>query len=303
MMSTFVSHRMSTPRPYPCHPNHPLPPRCLLPHSPHRIRKVPVSVVALRLRRALTSIARPSLLGSVAVPLSVPAQHLIHSVTYAIRIPPPLARAEAKSNRKIEDLEITNRSLLAINATLEASKHKQANEIRELRRKLRESRLVLPPRAFRAIKSSLGPEDVADDEDIEDDDNENDNDEDGDEHDEIYGRVKHILEDLLEMGRRALRAEPGDFGKQGSSVKVLSAEEVRSWRGDMGDDVSSMHSTHTDAESDGETGLQRQPPTPSQITIPGDDESRPEGEGEGEAMMDGGEHNAGILPPITVTFS
>ena len=85
---------------------------------------------------------------------------------------------------------------------------------------------MLPPCAFRAIKSSLGPEDI-DDED-EDDDGE----EDADEHDETYRRIKGILEGLLETGRRALRAEPRDFEKQGSGVKVLSAEEVRFWRGD-----------------------------------------------------------------------
>ena len=69
-------------------------------------------------------------------------------------------RAEAKSMRKvtapryilvdhgpngfhvpqIEDLEITNRSLMVINASLEAAKHRQAKEIRDLRRRLRESR-------------------------------------------------------------------------------------------------------------------------------------------------------------------
>ncbi|KAH9982623.1 hypothetical protein BGW80DRAFT_37559 [Lactifluus volemus] len=145
-----------------------------------------------------------------------------------------IERLEQRPNQIIEDLEITNRSLLAINATLEGTKHRQAREIRELRRKLRASRLMLPPRAFRALKSSLGPEDVADDEDMDDDDDA----EDGDERDEVYDRIKGILDNLLETGRRALRAEPGDFEKQGGGVKVLSAEEVRSWRGDIGDDRS-----------------------------------------------------------------
>jgi hypothetical protein len=99
---------------------------------------------------------------------------------------------------KIEDLEITNRSLLAINATLEATKHRQANEIRDLRRKLRESRLVLPPPAFRAIKSSLGPEDVADDEDEDEDGTTTDGD--GSEHDATFTRVKGILRTSLKAG-------------------------------------------------------------------------------------------------------
>ncbi|WVW81681.1 hypothetical protein I302_103676 [Kwoniella bestiolae CBS 10118] len=46
---------------------------------------------------------------------------------------------EAKVNRKIADLEISNASLLAINKTLEATKSKQRTEILKLRRMLRES--------------------------------------------------------------------------------------------------------------------------------------------------------------------
>ncbi len=207
---------------------------------------------------------------------------------------------------KIEDLEITNRSLLAINATLEATKHRQANEIRVLRRKLRESRLVLPPRAFRAIKSSLGPEDVADDEDTDEDDENGgsgDGDGNGDDHDVTFSRVKGILEDLLESGRSALRAEPSDFERQSRGVKVLSAEEVRSWRGDVGDDISTTHSALTDAESDEETGLQRRRPPPFRVAVSEDSETPPKGGDRGEAVTGSDEHSTGILPPITVTFS
>ncbi|WWC85708.1 uncharacterized protein L201_000574 [Kwoniella dendrophila CBS 6074] len=46
---------------------------------------------------------------------------------------------QAKINRKIADLEISNASLLAINKTLEATKSKQRTEILKLRRMLRES--------------------------------------------------------------------------------------------------------------------------------------------------------------------
>lgn len=45
---------------------------------------------------------------------------------------------EAKTNRKILDLEITNKSLLAINSSLEVVKLKQAREIRELKRRIRD---------------------------------------------------------------------------------------------------------------------------------------------------------------------
>jgi hypothetical protein len=201
---------------------------------------------------------------------------------------------------QIEDLEITNRSLLAINATLEATKHKQATEIRELRRKLRESRLMLPPQAFRAIKSSLGPEDLADDEDVDDD-----NDDDIDEHDETFTRIKGILENLLDTGRRALRTEPRDFGTQGSGVKVLSAEEVRSWRGEMGDDRSSIHSAPTEAETDEENHHQRNSPKPSRVVASGDNETAPRTDDDEKVVATGDDgHNAGgSLPPITVTFS
>jgi hypothetical protein len=205
---------------------------------------------------------------------------------------------------KIEDLEITNRSLLAINATLEATKHKQATEIRELRRKLRESRLMLPPPTFRAIKSSLGPEDIADDEDIGDgDDDDDDSDDDGDEHDETYRRIKGILEGLLETGRRALRVEPRDFEKQSGGVKVLSAEEVRSWRGDMGDDRSSIHSAPTDAETDEETHSRRNLPTASQAAVSRDCETDNNISDRKAGVVDGDELDSGSLPPITVTFS
>ncbi|KAI0274791.1 hypothetical protein BC834DRAFT_849606 [Gloeopeniophorella convolvens] len=210
-------------------------------------------------------------------------------------------RAEAKSNRKIEDLKITNKSLLAINSTLEATKHRQAKEIRELRRKLRESRLVLPPRAFREIKSSLGPEDAADDEDVDDEDEDEVNEDDEDDgRDEAYNRIKGLVEGLLDMGRRALRATPDDFRGQSNGVKVLSAEEVRSWQGRAGDDLSSMFSAPTDNESDEEGSSRRRPLTPSRIAIPGDDET--DFEDELEVTM-GTEHNTGTLPPITVTFS
>jgi len=64
------------------------------------------------------------------------------------------ARSEAlaaKSSRKIADLEITNNSLLAINATLEAEKHRLSKEVRDLRRRLRGQRLSLLPQSYRAL--------------------------------------------------------------------------------------------------------------------------------------------------------
>ncbi|CAA7264780.1 unnamed protein product [Cyclocybe aegerita] len=143
-------------------------------------------------------------------------------------------KAAAKSDRKIADLEITNRSLLAINATLEATKHRQAKEIRELRRKLRESRLILPPPAYRAVKSSLGPAEMADDEEDGSDASDADEAEPG-VGDEIYQRVKLILDNLLKSGQQALEKQVKDFPEGNkSTTKVLTAEEVRDWHGELG---------------------------------------------------------------------
>ncbi|EUC59218.1 cytochrome P450 family protein, putative, partial [Rhizoctonia solani AG-3 Rhs1AP] len=61
-------------------------------------------------------------------------------------------REEARSNRKMADLEISNKSLLAINASLEATKSRQVKEINALRRRLRESRFVLPHSAYLALE-------------------------------------------------------------------------------------------------------------------------------------------------------
>ncbi|KAJ7597440.1 hypothetical protein C8J56DRAFT_319503 [Mycena floridula] len=134
-------------------------------------------------------------------------------------------KAEAKSNRKIADLEITNQSLLAINASLEATRHRQAKEIRELRRKLRESRLSLPPRAFKAVKSS----DVEEESDGDDEEDEEELEEGAT--DKAYLRIKLLLDGLLTSGRTALESEPADLLPQGTKAgaKVLSAEEVRNW--------------------------------------------------------------------------
>jgi hypothetical protein len=159
---------------------------------------------------------------------------------------------------------------------------------------------MLPPQTFRAIKSSLGPEDMADD-DVDDVD---EDDEDDDEHDETYRRIRGLLEGLLETGRRALRTEPRDFAKQGSGVKVLSAEEVRSWRGDTRDDLLSVHSAPTETETDDENQPQRNSPTPSQAIVSGDREMAPrKNDDESAAVINGDEHSTGKLPPITVTFS
>lgn len=147
------------------------------------------------------------------------------------------------------DLEITNRSLLAINASLEKTKARQAQEIRELRRKLRETRLMLPPLTYRAMKSSLDPTEVGDDEEDVDSDNVSSSEENdrihsadqgtgtgagaGHEKDTTsatYHRIKLIIENLLETGQKALEKTKQDFIDSRGGAKVLTAEEVESWR-------------------------------------------------------------------------
>ncbi|KAG8877513.1 hypothetical protein FRB97_003376 [Tulasnella sp. 331] len=140
-------------------------------------------------------------------------------------------QAEARSNRKIADLEITNRSLMSINMMLEATKVRQAKEIRDLRRRLRETRLVLPPRAFAALRSSDASS-VAPDVDVAGAGAENDGEDDEDsdvaegEVDQIYDRVSGMIERMLGHAKEAVeRAEKREEVREGM-VKVLSAAEV-----------------------------------------------------------------------------
>ncbi|TFK77425.1 hypothetical protein BDN72DRAFT_42473 [Pluteus cervinus] len=147
-------------------------------------------------------------------------------------------KAAAKSNRKIADLEITNRSLLAINASLETTKNRQAKEIRELKRKLRESRLILPPRKFREVKSSLDHDDTEEEDDEDEDGRSGDGKEEEEEedNDETYKRIKATLEGLIQFGRTALETKVEIPPVEKPVAKVLSAEEVQTWRSRAEDD-------------------------------------------------------------------
>ncbi|KAI0778982.1 hypothetical protein BD413DRAFT_438556, partial [Trametes elegans] len=215
-------------------------------------------------------------------------------------------KAEAKSNRKIADLEITNRSLLAINSSLEATKHRQAKEIRELRRKLRESRLILPPPAYRAVKSSLTHDDEQGPED-EEEEEEEEGEEDAalveGKDDEPYRRVKVMIEGLLSSCQRALEAKPEDFldSTAGRGVaKVLTAEEVRDWRGEDAD-----AETRSTLDADDASLASSRPLTPSRVAVPGSDGGF-DSENEVEASLlepDVGIGAPSPVPPITITPS
>jgi len=184
-------------------------------------------------------------------------------------------------------LEITNKSLLAINTSLETTKHRQAKEIRDLKRKLRESRLILPPRAFRAVESLDRGEEEGDDDDSEEG-------EDG-AGDELYARVKDMLDRLLESGRKALERTPDDF-RENFSTKVLNADEVRTWR-DLGQDFDAIRDG---GENRGyEATL---PPSPSHIVVPGGDDELSEDEVE-RLTLEPDTSLPTHLPPITITPS
>ena len=93
---------------------------------------------------------------------------------------------------------------------------------------------MLPPRAYRAMKSSTDRDDTTDEEENADDEEEEE--ESSKDGDRVYQRIKIILEGLLESGRRALETTAADFsqGAKGVVAKVLSAEEVRTWRDSSG---------------------------------------------------------------------
>lgn len=141
---------------------------------------------------------------------------------------------------------------MAINASLEATKHRQSKEIRELRRKLRESRLILPPGAFRAVKSSLEPAENGDDEEDVDDTSEAEELVEGS-GDDMYKRIKLIVDSLLQTGRRALETQVKDFPEGGKGgAKVLSPEELRDWHGSNEHDGSSDAELQSTQEVDGD---------------------------------------------------
>jgi len=66
-----------------------------------------------------------------------------------------------------------------------------------------------------------------DDDDVDDDEQD---DEEDNENDEIYQRIKVLIDNLLKSGQRALEKQIQDFPEGGKGgAKVLTAEEVRDW--------------------------------------------------------------------------
>ncbi|CAE6338344.1 unnamed protein product [Rhizoctonia solani] len=160
-------------------------------------------------------------------------------------------REEARSNRKIADLEISNKSLLAINATLESTKSRQAKEIRELRRKLRESRLVLPPSAYLALEEK-DPLETKDNFDEDDEDSE-DNDVTQTQADETFDRVRGLLDQLMKDAKEALEAKPPipeEKEPVKKPIRVLDVDELQQYSDGDGEIDESTESKATESVTD-----------------------------------------------------
>lgn len=129
--------------------------------------------------------------------------------------------------------------------------------------------------------------------------------------DEVYRRVRGLVESLLEEGRKALESKAEDLAPGGKGgAKVLSEEEARTWRGDDMDSHSAISREDGEAlglkmlEEDGEgrTGGSR-PLTPSRVPIP-DGLGYQDSEDEVEASLLGIEdHIPHAAPNIMVTPS
>ena len=134
---------------------------------------------------------------------------------------------EARRNRKLLDLEITNKSLMAINAALEVTKLKQAREIRDLKRRLRDGRgLSLAPGEIGAL-ASPGDEDDGDyfedaDEGLEEDP----------ELEAAHMRCKNLIDQMLTRARTSILSsyEP----PQSTGGKVLHPSELEQMQQEQG---------------------------------------------------------------------
>ncbi|GAA5936659.1 hypothetical protein JCM3775_000159 [Rhodotorula graminis] len=151
------------------------------------------------------------------------------------------AEKEARVARKIADLEIRNTSLLAINTTLERLKVKHTSEIRELRRRMRESVGGAGLAALRAHVSRLDENDLVgggsdlDESDADDvdgaaragagagvDDEPEPTWQELLEGDATFSALAATVESLIARGRRAVEYEPS----KGETGRVLSTVEM-----------------------------------------------------------------------------
>ncbi|GAA5899249.1 hypothetical protein JCM8208_001597 [Rhodotorula glutinis] len=148
------------------------------------------------------------------------------------------AEKEARVARKIADLEIRNTSLLAINTSLERLKVKHTSEIRELRRRMRESVGGAGLAALRAHVSRLDENDLGGGSDLDDSDADDVDGAGGPgggvddepeptwqellEGDATFSALAATVESLIARGRRAVEYEPS----KGETGRVLSTVEM-----------------------------------------------------------------------------
>lgn len=141
---------------------------------------------------------------------------------------------EARIHRKLLDLEITNKSLMAINSALEVTKLKQAKEIRELKRRLREGRGVDP-----VSRDSLGSTMFSDDEDLTESDAESDfMPRENPELEAAHQRCKDLVDAMVEQARKAILAEYDEpENTRGKVLHPVEVEEMRREAEEEGDET------------------------------------------------------------------
>lgn len=157
---------------------------------------------------------------------------------------------EAKKNRKILDLEITNRSLLAINSGLEVVKLKQVHEIRDLKKRIREGRSL--GNKLGLIEDGVAGEGNVDAEPIESEDDEEaplDV-----ELEPAHNRCKSLIDKMVEQARQAIlyKYEPESERKGGN--RVLHPAEVEMMRGDATPIIASVLSDNEEGNLDSGIG-------------------------------------------------
>ncbi|KDN52860.1 hypothetical protein K437DRAFT_253801 [Tilletiaria anomala UBC 951] len=176
--------------------------------------------------------------GSDASGLLSPTSEVSSTGGFKVLSPEEVAdRSEAKKARKMLDLEITNKSLLAINAGLEVTKLKQAKEIRELKRRIREGRASIAP----GDMGSLASGGFEEDEEEEEEEGDSDADEaiiprEDPELEAMHTRCKGLIDRMLMQARNAIhyRFEPAKEGVGGKVLHPIEVEEMREEQAEAG---------------------------------------------------------------------
>lgn len=141
---------------------------------------------------------------------------------------------EAKTNRKILDLEISNKSLLAINSGLEVLKIKQAREIRDLKRRLREGQS-----SDGALDEGESWGDLSSDGDDDDGYSSHDDNPLDAELEASHQRCKSLIDDMVQHARQAILARH-EYKEKPLGSRVLHPTELDDMLHEDGDE----HSTH-----------------------------------------------------------